>query len=175
MRSTRGTSLAGKAEKSVSIRRAVPGDAFRVKKLEIDAGLSPWPAADYEKEAVRDGSLFFVAVLKNNDSLSGFILVRLITHIQRYDKGSIPLAHAELLNIAVSSENRRSGIGRRLLLEAVKHFEADTTNLNLEVRRSNNSAIAFYKDFGFVEVAIRPGLYRDPPEDGILLSMRINK
>lgn len=72
---------------------------------------------------------------------------------------------AHLLNITVSSDWRRQGLGRALLnhmLDTAKTYRA--TVVFLEVRPSNPGAIALYEQSGFEAIALRKGYY--PAQDG---------
>ena len=73
-------------------------------------------------------------------------------------------------NIAVKPELRGRGIGATLLRysldDAAGHGVALAT---LEVRMSNESAIALYRRFGFLDVAIRKGYYSDDGEDALVM------
>ena len=44
------------------------------------------------------------------------------------------------------------------------------TPLQLEVRVSNQPAIALYQAFGFVRQGVRPNYYQDPREDALLMA-----
>jgi ribosomal-protein-alanine N-acetyltransferase len=86
---------------------------------------------------------------------------------------SLQPPQAELETIAVAPESQRLGLGQRL-------FQALTTELNasgvddvlLEVRASNQSALAFYQALGFVKTRLRPGYYADPIEDAVIMHLR---
>jgi ribosomal-protein-alanine N-acetyltransferase len=41
--------------------------------------------------------------------------------------------------------------------------------ITLEVREGNEAARALYRDFGFVEVALRPRYYPDTREDAMIM------
>lgn len=74
-----------------------------------------------------------------------------------------------ILDIAVHPEQRRQGIGEQLLRRALTEGrEQGAQSANLEVRRSNKSAIALYETFGFRTVAIRRRYY-DNGEDALLM------
>jgi ribosomal-protein-alanine N-acetyltransferase len=78
---------------------------------------------------------------------------------------------AEILNLAVAPAWRGRGIGRRLMetaLEAV--VSSGVRRVFLEVRESNARARAFYSGMGFAESGRRPGYYRHPVEDALVLS-----
>lgn len=72
---------------------------------------------------------------------------------------------AHLLNITISPDWRRQGLGRAFLLhllDTAMHHHAKV--LFLEVRPSNANAIAMYQQSGFEAFALRKGYY--PAQDG---------
>ncbi len=73
---------------------------------------------------------------------------------------------AEILNLAVHPAHRRGGIGA-LLLSGLGY-----ENLYLEVRETNETAIAFYNKLGFYKQGVRPGYYSQPTEDAVLLARK---
>jgi ribosomal-protein-alanine acetyltransferase len=78
-------------------------------------------------------------------------------------------AEAEILNLAVDPRFRRSGVGARLLREAVVYAPR---TIHLEVRASNQAARALYRTLGFRETGIRQRYYDKPPEDGIVMTLQ---
>lgn len=81
---------------------------------------------------------------------------------------------AELLNLAVRPEMRRKGIGSALLQAVIGECgRAGVGDLFLEVREGNAAALGIYDLFGFRRVGHRPGYYRSPPEDALVLRMQI--
>jgi ribosomal-protein-alanine N-acetyltransferase len=67
-----------------------------------------------------------------------------------------------VISIAVMQDYRRIGIGRRLMemgMQRVK--ESGATEMFLEVRVSNNSAIELYRSLGFKVAKVAEGYYRD--------------
>ena len=75
---------------------------------------------------------------------------------------------SELLALAVAPEYRRRGFGNALLRDLAARHRG---SLYLEVRESNETAIRFYKSFGFEEVGRRPGYYRYPPEGAVVMKL----
>lgn len=76
----------------------------------------------------------------------------------------------DMMNIAVAPDYRRMGIAQQmiaLLIDELKNREV--TSLMLEVRVSNDSAIALYQKLGFEQVGRRPGYYHNPKEDAYVL------
>jgi [ribosomal protein S18]-alanine N-acetyltransferase len=77
----------------------------------------------------------------------------------------------EILNLAVAKAYRRNGIGSRLLESALNWFRtAETQRAYLEVRASNEAAIALYERHGFSACGRRARYYQHPVEDAIVLS-----
>ncbi len=81
---------------------------------------------------------------------------------------------AELETIAAAAEAQRRGIARALLETlAAGLVREGIVELWLEVRASNQAALALYRAAGFVQSGRRPNYYRDPVEDGLLLTLRL--
>ena len=79
-----------------------------------------------------------------------------------------------LLNIATREGARRKGHSR-LLLEHLVDFarRRQCRYITLEVRRSNEPAIALYKRFGFEAVGIRPKYYVEDNEDALVMLLEL--
>ena len=80
---------------------------------------------------------------------------------------------AELLNITVSPQQQRQGLGRLLLEHISETFNASIHTLFLEVRASNQPAIALYDALYFNEVGLRPNYYpskNGSREDAIIMA-----
>ena len=77
---------------------------------------------------------------------------------------------ADVMNLAVSPEFRRQGIGEALVKALVAHLQQKgIIALMLEVRVSNTPAIALYQSLGFVQVGRRPRYYHNPREDALIM------
>ena len=76
----------------------------------------------------------------------------------------------DMMNVAVTADFRRQGIGEKLVLALVEELKAiDSRSLTLEVRASNSPAIALYEKLGFVQTGLRKNYYRNPREDALIL------
>jgi ribosomal-protein-alanine N-acetyltransferase len=81
---------------------------------------------------------------------------------------------AEILNLAVIPAKRRRGEGGALVEAALDEFRArHVSRVFLEVRESNESAIAFYAGRGFSKTGRRAGYYHDPEEAAIVMEMKL--
>lgn len=72
----------------------------------------------------------------------------------------------EILNVAVSPQFRRRGVGSSLVRWLVNGFRGAVF---LEVRASNRAAIDLYKSLGFEEISARPQYYQSPPDTAIVM------
>lgn len=78
----------------------------------------------------------------------------------------------EILRIAVDKKLRGVGLGKKLLSSVLCEMKEDGINeVFLEVRSTNQGAIALYKSVGFEEIGIRKGYYRDNGEDARLFKL----
>jgi [ribosomal protein S18]-alanine N-acetyltransferase len=84
----------------------------------------------------------------------------------------IVFEEVRLMNLAVAEEMRRRGIGAALVGSALRiGLIQAATRAVLEVRASNDAALALYRRFGFTQVSIRPSYYSNPVEDAVLMEM----
>ena len=73
---------------------------------------------------------------------------------------SVAVGEAHLLNLCVAPDAQGQGVGRRLLLRAVRMArEGAADTLFLEVRAGNHIARGLYESEGFCEVGERRGYY----------------
>ena len=76
----------------------------------------------------------------------------------------------EILNVAIARSHRRRGIATQLVEAALEWSrKAGTQRVYLEVRASNEAAIALYKRHGFSPCGRRSRYYQYPVEDAIIL------
>ena len=76
----------------------------------------------------------------------------------------------DMMNVAVTADFRRRGIGEKLVNALVEELKAmDSHCLTLEVRASNTPAQAMYEKLGFAEIGRRPRYYQNPKEDALIL------
>ena len=78
---------------------------------------------------------------------------------------------AHITNIAVREAYHRQGIGGLLLISIIDLAPAlKARSLILEVRASNTAAQSLYRKYGFSQVGLRRGYYREDKEDAVLMS-----
>ena len=77
-----------------------------------------------------------------------------------------------ITNVVVHPAYRRPGIATALLAELETYGKAhDLTRITLEVRASNQKAIALYEQMGYEKEGVRPGFYDSPKEDALIYSL----
>lgn len=91
-------------------------------------------------------------------------------HVARVDGGLVVgyllywhvVDEAHVINVAVTPQERRHGIGRALVAHLLEHAEANgIVKLLLEVRASNAAAIGLYEQAGFTKFNVRERYYND--------------
>lgn len=133
------------------------GDVERVTEIETASFTSPWKADTFQALLDRPGVELWVL----DDPEDGVVAYAVLWCI---------LDQGELANIAVAEEHRGRGHGRRLLMKVLEVARANgVESLFLEVRASNESAIALYTTFGFTEVGRRKKYYDKPVEDALVM------
>jgi ribosomal-protein-alanine N-acetyltransferase len=144
----------------VIVRRAARGDVAAVAALEEDLfGVDAWSAAAVEQELLGPRRTALVACPDEGGSPVGYAVV---------------LAGPDVIDvqrIGVSAAYRRSGVGRRLLAEALA-AAPPADRVVLEVSAANEGGLAFYHAEGFGEVGRRPAYYRDRTDALVLEAAR---
>lgn len=80
----------------------------------------------------------------------------------------------EILNLAVAPEHRRAGLARAMLREGLDLLRTrGAEEAFLEVRSSNEGALALYGGAGFRPVGMRADYYRNPKEDALVLRLAL--
>jgi ribosomal-protein-alanine N-acetyltransferase len=81
---------------------------------------------------------------------------------------------ADLETIAVDQQYQRRGLGALLLRALTEELRKEqVTELILEVRASNRTALGFYRARGFEETGRRVRYYADPEEDAVLMRLKL--
>ena len=131
-----------------AIRRGTPADISAIAAI---LAASP-EAAQWDVAGCLD--LEFV-VATTGSAIAGFAVWRDVAPDER-----------ELLNLAVSPDFRRKGVGRALLSAVLNGFSG---SVFLEVRASNTTAQEFYKSLNFKVISVRDNYYQYPPEAAIVM------
>jgi len=135
----------------VKVRRAGVDDVAAVTQLELDSFPDDAWTADYlDIAAAGDMPTVRLLVGEVDGEIVGHAIVSIVFEV------------AELQRIAIGPAYRRRGHARELLAAVVASAAAEgAERLLLEVRETNEPALAFYASAGFAEIDRRPRYYRD--------------
>ncbi len=86
------------------------------------------------------------------------------------------LDEGQITNIATHPEHRRCGYAS-MVVRSLCAYAKDNgiSDIYLEVRRSNESAIKLYTSCGFLLIGERKNFYRAPVEDAVLMKRTISE
>lgn len=141
------------------IRKMILGDLEQVVAIDQVSFSLPWPARSFQFE-LADNPTSRCWVVELDKKIITMIVSWLI------------LDELHIATIATHPDFRKQGIGRKLLLYALKSARDEGVIRSfLEVRESNEVAIKMYKNFGFVEDGRRKEYYKDNNEDAILMTL----
>lgn len=127
-----------------------------VAKLEAICFFDPWSENSIASELENPLSLWLVAV--SDDMLAGYVGSQTV------------MGETDMMNVAVSPENRRQGIAKLLIERLMDELKVIGSHcLTLEVRESNTPAINLYTQMGFEQIGRRPRYYYNPREDALIL------
>ena len=144
-------------EQSLRIRNMGADDLAAVFDIEKAAKAHPWPDAALQREfELLQATPPIVAELQGR--VVGFAFARFLG------------GEVEITNIVVHPRFQRRSVGTRLLQEVFARGKVEgSTEVFLEVRRSNRQAIRLYEKWGFAQIGVRPGYYIDTREDALLM------
>lgn len=144
------------------VRRMNAEDVTAVAELEKVCFADPWSESSIASEVTNRLSYWLVAVV--DDTVIGYIGSQTV------------LDMADVMNLAVAPDRRQKGVAQTLLTNLSSHLQQNgVVGLMLEVRASNEAAIRLYHKLGFLQVGRRPGYYRNPKEDALILRKELNK
>lgn len=137
-------------------------DVDAIYEIEQENFSTPWSKISFYEEIKHHYSHLWVAKDVVTHDISGFICFWII-----WDE-------MHILNIAVRKRLQGKGIGSLLISEALNYAAQKHVKwVRLEVRASNQRAIALYKKFGFKKVGRRPRYYFDTGEDAIIMELEL--
>lgn len=140
----------------MEVRKMQPADVAQVAELEKLCFSAPWSENSIRSELTNPLSLWLVAV--DGDTIAGYVGSQSV------------MGEADMMNVAVAPAYRRQGVAERLVELLVDKLTVNNvSSLTLEVRASNEPAIALYRKMSFVQVGRRPNYYTKPKEDALIL------
>jgi ribosomal-protein-alanine N-acetyltransferase len=148
------------------VRAGTEADLAEIVLLERETLTAPhWSAADYAAVLKwhGDGGLRrCVYVAAQGRFLAGFAVGSVV--------GVGQDAEAELESVVVRNELRRQGLGSALCRAVMEWSRREGAgSIALEVRAASAEAVRLYGGLGFVATGRRPGYYREPADDAVLM------
>ena len=146
---------------TLSLRAMREDDLPGVAAAERDSYAFPWSEGVF-RDCLRAGYICRVAEIDHR--LVGYGIL------------SVGAGEAHILNVCVRTEYRCRGLGRRLVTAMFDLGRAyGASDLFLEVRPSNATAIRLYQSLGLAQVGLRRGYYQaaDGREDAIVMRLRL--
>lgn len=149
------------AEPPTAIREMTHDDLSMVSDIERRSYEFPWSHGVF-RDCLLAG--YQTIVLERGGVVAGYGVL------------SIAAGEAHILNICVDRVHRSRGYGEQLLDEMLYRARAaQVRQIFLEVRPSNERAIALYRKKGFHQVANRPAYYQahEGREDAAVLAKKL--
>lgn len=145
----------------IELRAMRHSDVEAVVAIEVDAFTSPWRERTFANLIGQPGVELFV-MTHAEDGVIGYAVLWCV------------LDQGELANIALARAHRGRGLGGLILERVMERARSRRVRtLYLEVRASNERAIALYRRFGFEQVGRRRGYYDEPKEDALVMSKEL--
>ncbi|MBD5509189.1 MAG: ribosomal protein S18-alanine N-acetyltransferase [Lachnospiraceae bacterium] len=143
----------------IEYREMTEGDVTFISRLEEETFSMPWSAASFLQMIEKEDARYYVA--EEDGKLLGGCGLLLIA------------GEGNITNVVVTPEARRRGVATGMLNHLLAAGDREgLTAYTLEVRVSNQAAIALYEKLGFVSEGIRPNFYEKPTEDAMIMWKR---
>ena len=116
--------------------------AFVSDRFHADSRLPPSNADDLKASWARNavnGRADSVVVAREDNKIAGFSAC-----LHRHNQAVVDL-------IAVAPEAQRRGIGRRLVLDSLRHYVGNAKSMRVGTQETNTPSRRLYQDLGFVE------------------------
>jgi len=150
---------------SISYNRLTYDDIESIDLIEQQNSSNPWTQTQLVESILNPANLCYS--INNNNKTIGFLM-------------AMPAVDsADILNISINANFQRKGYGEKLLLFLITELKnRKISELIIEVRVSNHSAISFYLSLGFEEISVRKDYYKmnskhpNQKEDGIIMRLK---
>jgi [ribosomal protein S18]-alanine N-acetyltransferase len=158
---------------AIAIRPMTAGDVEWAQRMAEEAPQAPhWPAGAYQAAIDPRATPRRLALIAETPKAAAH-LDRLAPRAGFAIASLLP-PDSELEMIVVAPGVRRQGVGRAIFTVLIRELvSSGVTEVTLEVRVSNQPALALYRALGFMESAQRPRYYVDPVEDAVLMRLAL--
>ena len=139
------------------IRKMKEEDLSMIEEMEQILFSSPWKLEDFLYE-INENAFSHNYVVEDNNEIVGYVGLWIM-----YEQ-------SQITTIGVHPKHQRKGIGQMMMEKMIEEsLNNHCVTMSLEVRVSNDKAIALYKKYGFETVALRKNYYEDNHEDAYLM------
>lgn len=139
------------------LRKMTPQDIDEVMRIEQKSFTLPWSRESYLGE------------LKNN--FATYLVCDYEGEVVGYGGIWVVFEEAHITNVAVDPDFRQFGMGTALMQELEQVARDKKANrILLEVRPSNQAALAMYSNLYYFPSGLRRGYYTDDGEDAIIMT-----
>jgi ribosomal-protein-alanine N-acetyltransferase len=139
-----------------TFKKMTIGDLEEVVKIAGASFSQPWTRGMFESELLKNPFSEQI-VFKAGEKIAGYLCFWAL-----FDESHI-------LDFAVHPDFRRMGLGERALLQVMDQMrQKNIKKIFLEVRESNQAAIALYEKSGFLKIGARKGYYSNPKENAAI-------
>jgi [ribosomal protein S18]-alanine N-acetyltransferase len=135
-----------------------------VQAIEQSSFIAPWSSQLFNQELQLSVALSLIAAIREDgrEKVIGYFCAWIVED------------DCTVLRIACHPQHRRRGIGSMLLQQGLaKAGERGARRASLEVRPSNDSALAFYRACGFTIAGVRKGYYPETGEDALVMQLTL--
>lgn len=150
-------------ESGLAFRLMLESDLEEIMQLENRGHAFPWTLGIFQ-DCVRVG--YYCPMLVSDNKIVAYAVM------------SVAAGEAHIFNICVDSSWRQRGLGKKImlyLLDEAKKRNAQTAFL--EVRVSNEIALALYDQLGFTEIGVRKDYYpaaNNSKEDAVIMAIDLS-
>ena len=141
------------------IKKLTLSDIPQILEIETASFSHPWSINSFRTSLIND---VFTCIGIFEKRLAGYLIT-----INTIDE-------LHILNIAVKPELRKRGYAAAMMKYIMELFADSVKYIWLEVRVSNQTAIDFYRKFGFQTVSTRSSYYPDG-EDALLMTANLKE
>ena len=128
------------------IRLMQVADVTQILEIEQQVQFHPWTARQFRDSL----DSYQCTVLELDEQVAGFCIMQPV------------LDEANLLLMAIAPQQQGKGLGFQLLQDAIERLGEKCVQIFLEVRESNQAAIALYEKAGFHQIDMRKHCYPAP-------------
>jgi ribosomal-protein-alanine N-acetyltransferase len=149
---------------SYSLRPATSDDIPAILDVERRVHIAPWGDENFRFELTKPYSQFLVLTDDETDEkVAGYIIFWML------------FEECQILNVVVDEPFRGQGMAKKMVRQAAQSaMQKGVKKVNLEVRKSNASAIQLYQGQRFVITQVRRNFYSNG-EDAYQMTLHLDE